>query len=141
MKAFEACFLPDTFIQRADETEISISDVQIGDVLLSITSLGEIVTTIVEHVFIHEVNEYIEVQLGQNQLRVTREHPFFIGNGNFCSLDKLRLFDCVYSLIDGNLPTSITSIKTMKVPATCVYNLRTTQPHTYFANRIAVHKC
>ncbi|CAF3437182.1 unnamed protein product, partial [Rotaria sp. Silwood2] len=43
-------------------------------------------------------------------------------------------------LIDDKLQlTSIKSIKTIKAPTTCVYNLCTAEPHTYFANRIAVH--
>ncbi|CAF1390593.1 unnamed protein product [Didymodactylos carnosus] len=136
----KGCFLPDTLVQRADRSEISISAIQLGDVLLAFTTFGEIVNTIVERVFIHEVNEYVEVQFGQNRLHVTREHPFFVGNGNFCSLDKLRIADSVYSLIDDNLQsTPITSIKTIMAPGTCVYNLHTSQPHTYYANRIAVH--
>ncbi|CAF1158263.1 unnamed protein product [Rotaria sordida] len=136
----KACFLPDTLVQRADRSEIRISDVQLGDVLLAFTTFGEIVTTVVEDLLKHEVDEYMEVLLGQNRLHVTREHPFFVGNGNFCSLDKLRSSDCVYSLIDGNLQsTIITSIKTIKAPTIHVYNLHTAQPHTYFANKIAVH--
>ena len=134
------CFLSNTLVQRADRSEIFIQDVQRGDVLLGFTEFGEIVTTIVQHTFIHEVDEYAEVRIGNNQLKLTREHPMFIGNGNFCSFDKLRVSDCVYTLIDDELhSTSITSIKIVKAPATCVYNLHTTEPHTYFANRIAVH--
>ncbi|CAF1165393.1 unnamed protein product [Rotaria sordida] len=134
------CFLPDTLIQCADQNEINIQDVQLGDALLAFTTFGEIVTTTVEEVFKHEVDEYVELQIGENRVNVTREHPFFIGNGNFCSLDKLRVSDCIYSLIDDHLQsTTITNIKTVKAPKTCVYNLRTSQPHTYFANKIAVH--
>ncbi|CAF1385682.1 unnamed protein product, partial [Rotaria sordida] len=103
----KACFLPDTLVQRADRSEIRISDVQLGDVLLAFTTFGEIVTTVVEDLLKHEVDEYMEVLLGQNRLHVTREHPFFVGNGNFCSLDKLRGSDCVYSLIDGNLQSTM----------------------------------
>ncbi|CAF4894941.1 unnamed protein product [Rotaria sp. Silwood1] len=136
----KACFLPDTLVQRADQSEIKIKDVQFGDVLLAFTAFGEIVMTVVEDVFKHQVDEYLELQIGENRLHVTREHPFFVGHGNFCSLDKLRVSDCVYSLIDGHFQsTTITSIKIIKAPATCVYNLRTSQPHTYFANKIAVH--
>ncbi|CAF1131525.1 unnamed protein product [Adineta steineri] len=140
IKHSRACFLSDTLIQRADQSEISIKDVQLGDTLIAFTSSGEIVTTVVEDIFKHEVDEYLEIQLGQNQVHVTREHPFFIGNGKFCSINKLCISDCVYSLINGNLQsTSITNIKTITAPDTYVYNLRTTQPHTYLANKIAVH--
>ncbi|CAF3105601.1 unnamed protein product [Rotaria socialis] len=134
------CFLPETLILRADQREIRISDVELGDCLLAFTNVGEIVTTVVQDIFKHEVDEYVELQLGENRLYTTREHPFFVGNGNFSSLDNLRASDSVYRLIDGNLlSTKITSIQTIKAPATFVYNLSTTPPHTYFANRIAVH--
>ena len=134
------CFLSDTLIQRADLRQISISDIQIGDALLAFTNSDEIVTTSVEHIFIYEVDEYVEVQFGHNRLCVTGEHPIYIGNGQFCSLSTLHISDCIYHLIDGNLqPTVITGIKTIKATTTRVYNLRTAQPHTYFANEIAVH--
>ncbi|CAF1009563.1 unnamed protein product [Rotaria magnacalcarata] len=82
----------------------------------------------------------MELQLGENQLYTTREHPLFVGNDNFSSLDNLRASDSVYRLMDGNLlSTKITSIQTITAPATVVYNLSTTPPHTYFANLIAVH--
>ncbi len=77
------CFVSDTLVRRTDLTEIPISNVKLGDALLSFTGLGQIVTTIVEQIFVHEVDEYIEVHLGQNILHVTREYPFFIGNDFF----------------------------------------------------------
>ncbi|CAF4216093.1 unnamed protein product [Rotaria magnacalcarata] len=118
------CFLPETLILRADQREIRISDVQL----------------VVQDIFKHEVDEYMELQLGENQLYTTREHPLFVGNDNFSSLDNLRASDSVYRLMDGNLlSTKITSIQTITAPATVVYNLSTTPPHTYFANLIAVH--
>jgi hypothetical protein len=139
-KRTRGCFLSDTLVRRADSTEIAISDVQLGDVLLAFTDFGQIVTTIVEQIFIHEVDEYIEVCLGQKILHVTREHPFFIGNGIFCSLDKLSINDCVYNFGNDDLQsTPITNMKVIAAPQTRVYNLRTKKPHTYFANGIAVH--
>ncbi|CAF5017844.1 unnamed protein product, partial [Rotaria sp. Silwood1] len=102
----KACFLPDTLVQCVDRSEIRISDVQLGDVLLAFTTFGDIVTTVVEDLFKHEVDEYMEVQIGENRLYVTREHPFFVGNGNFCLLEKLHVSDCVYSLIDDKLQST-----------------------------------
>ncbi|CAF3043807.1 unnamed protein product [Rotaria sp. Silwood2] len=136
----DGCFLSDTLISLSDGTKKRISEIQIGDSLLAFTLFGEIVTTSVEEVFIHDIDEYIELNTGQNMLCVTQEHPFFIGNGNFCALKKLRISDCIYSLVDGCLQTkSIISKKTIVAPTTRVYNLRTAEPHTYFANDVAVH--
>jgi hypothetical protein len=139
-KRVRGCFLPDTLVRRADTTDIPIKDVKLGDVLLAFTDFGNIVRTTVEQIFIHEVNEYIEVRFGSKLLHVTGEHPFFIGTGLYCSLDKLSINDCVYSIARDKLEsTSITNMKVVSAPTTRVYNIRTTEPHTYFANGIAVH--
>lgn len=136
----DGCFLPDTLISLADGTEKSISEIQVGDSLLAFTEFGEIVVTSVEEIFVHNVDEYIELIAGQKTLCVTPEHPFFIGNGCFCSIEKLHTNDCIYSLVDGCLQTiSIMNKKTIVASATRVYNLRTAEPHTYFANGVAVH--
>lgn len=79
--------LSNILIRHAGLTDIPIRDIQLGDVLFVLTDFRQIVTTIVEEIVVHEVDEYIEVCLGQNRLNVTRKHPFFIGNGIFCSLD------------------------------------------------------
>jgi hypothetical protein len=139
-RMFGGCFLADTFILLSDQTTKLISEVQIGDKLLAFTSLSEIVTSSVQEVFVHDVDEYIELRAGDNMLHVTQEHPFFIGNGSFCSLQELRTNDCIYNLVDEHLQSMpIMSMKTVIAPATRVYNLRTTEPHTYFANGVAVH--
>ncbi|CAF4971993.1 unnamed protein product, partial [Rotaria sp. Silwood1] len=136
----DGCFLSDTLISLSDGNKKRISEIQVGDSLLAFTLFGEIVTTSVEEVFVHDIDEYTELNVGQNVLCVTQEHPFFIGNGNFYALKKLRINDCIYSLVDGCLRTkSIISKKTVVTPATRVYNLRITEPHTYFANDVAVH--
>lgn len=137
----KSCFLPDTLVQRGDQTEICIKDVRPGDTLLAFTDSGEINTTVAENVFKHEVDEYLEIQLGERRLCATGEHPFFVGNGQFTSLDQLRISDCIYTLDSPNnlYSTVITNINTIKAPATIVYNLSTKHPHTYFANKIAVH--
>ena len=140
ISTLDKCFLPDTLIQRADLSEIPIRDVKIGDILLAFIDSGKVVTTVVENILIHEVDQYFEIHVGQKLLRATREHPLFIGNGIFVGLDKLRINDCVYLLIDDYLQsTPITAIEPISAPGTCVYNLSTTYPHTYFANGVAVH--
>ncbi|CAF3295407.1 unnamed protein product [Rotaria socialis] len=139
-KMMGGCFLRDTFILLSDGTRKNISDVQVGDSLLAFTTFGEIVTTSIQEVFVHDVDEYIKLSAGDSLLCVTREHPFFVGNDSFCSLEKLHINDCIYSLVDGRLQSmSIMSMVTIVAPTTRVYNLRTAEPHTYFANGFAVH--
>jgi uncharacterized membrane protein YgcG len=107
----KGCFLPDTPILRADGTRTPISEVRPGEELLAFTTAGEIVHTMVRQVIIHEVGEYLVVGTDQATLRVTREHPFYVGNGTFKTLEALKLGDRIF----------------------------TDRPNTFFANGVAVH--
>jgi predicted lipid-binding transport protein (Tim44 family) len=135
----KGCFLPDTPILRADGTPSPISEIRPGDELLAFTTTGEIVHTTVRQVIIHEVDEYVVVGTAETTLRVTREHPFYVGNGTFKTLEALKVGDRIFAVVGGDLSEQvITSLETVHAP-TRVYNLQTDHPNTYFANGIAVH--
>jgi predicted lipid-binding transport protein (Tim44 family) len=135
----KGCFLPDTPILRADGTEVPISAVRPGDELLAFTTEGEVVHTTVRRIITYDVNEYIVVGTEQMTLRVTREHPFYVGNGTFKTLEALKVGDAIFVLSgDGLQEQRITSLETVSAP-TRVYNLQTDRPNTYFANGVAVH--
>ena len=135
----KGCFLPDTPILRADGAPSPISEIRPGDELLAFTTTGEIVHTTVRQVIIHEVDEYVVVGTEQITLRVTREHPFYTGNGTFKTLEALKVGDRIFAVVGSSLREQvITSLETVSAP-TRVYNLQTDHPNTYFANGIAVH--
>ena len=135
----KGCFLPDTPILRADGTSSPISEIRPGDELLAFTTTGEIVHTTVRQVIIHEVDEYVVVGTEQTTLRVTREHPFYVGDGTFKTLEALKVGDRIFAVVGGGLrEQGITSFETVSAP-TRVYNLQTDHPNTYFADGIAVH--
>jgi predicted lipid-binding transport protein (Tim44 family) len=135
----KGCFLPDTPILRADGTPSPISKIRPGDELIAFTTSGEIVHTTVRQVIIHEVDEYVVVGTAAATLRVTREHPFYVGDGTFKTLEALKVGDRIFALGDGGLREQrITSLETVQAP-TRVYNLQTDHPNTYFADGIAVH--
>lgn len=135
----KGCFLPETPVLRADGTTSPISEIQPGDQLLAFTTSGEIVQTTVRTVITHEVDEYLVVGTAQTTLHVTREHPFYVGNGTFKTLESLKVGDEIYGLIDDHLePQRILSLETVHA-ATRVYNLQTDHPNTYFASGAAVH--
>ena len=72
-------------------------------------------------------------------LRVTPEHPFYVGDGTFRTLEALRIGDRIFAYDGlGLRAQQITGIEHMYTP-TRVYNLQTDAPHTFFANGIAVH--
>lgn len=135
----KGCFLPDTPVLRADGTQSPIGEIQPGDRLMAFTTSGEIVQTTVRNVITHEVDEYLIVSTKQAILHVTREHPFYVGDGMFKTLEALKIGDQVFGLIDGRLQAQqIIGIEAVHAP-TRVYNLQTDHPNTYFANGVAVH--
>jgi predicted lipid-binding transport protein (Tim44 family) len=135
----KGCFLPDSLILRADGTEMPISTVQPGDMLLAFTTDGRIVKTRVHNVLHLEVNEHVILKTDRTTLNVTLEHPFYVGEGTFKTLDVLHPGDNVIAW-DGRslVPQRIESIEKVSGPVT-VYNLQTDQPHTFFVGHVAVH--
>lgn len=135
----KGCFLPDTPILRADGSSIAIQQVKPGDLVQAYNTDGRVATTTVRSIITHKVDEYYLVTTEQTVLNVTGEHPFFIGNGTFKTVENLKVGDAVYALHDGKLiPDQIKEIAKINRPTT-VYNLQTDEPHTYFASGIAVH--
>jgi predicted lipid-binding transport protein (Tim44 family) len=135
----KGCFLPDTSILKADGTSIPIKAVQPGDRLLAFTLEGKIVKAVIRNVLTYEVDEYCLVATDRVVLRVTPEHPFFVGRGTFRTQESLHVGDQIFAY-DGQALTaqSIIQIKRIREP-TRVYNLQTDRPNTFFANGIAVH--
>ncbi|MGD0571986.1 MAG: polymorphic toxin-type HINT domain-containing protein [Sedimentisphaerales bacterium] len=135
----KGCFLPETSIRKADGSETPISTIKAGDRLMAFTTQGEMVNAIVQNVITHDVNEYCIVRTAKNVVRVTAEHPFYVGNGTFKTLEALKPGDNIF-VFDGNglSAQQIESIEIIK-SSTRVYNLQTDKPNTFFANGIAVH--
>ena len=133
------CFLEGTPILMADGSVREISSVRIGDTLLTSSPDGTAVPSRVREIFSLDVNEYLEVDIGGMALRVTAEHPFFVGDGQFKSISSLKPGDAVYAF-DGHALSlrRIASIKLVKAKA-IVYNLSADSPHTFVAGGMLVH--
>jgi predicted lipid-binding transport protein (Tim44 family) len=135
----KGCFLPDNLILLADGRDVPISTVRPGDLLLAFTSEGAIVRTRVHHVLRLEATEHVVLKTDRQTLFVTADHPFFVGEGAFKTLDALRVGDRVIAW-DGQSLTvqQIVSMETVS-GRTPVYNLQTEYPHTFFVGHVAVH--
>ena len=135
----KGCFLADTPILRADGSEVWIHDVRPGDELLAFTASGQVVTTTVRNVLIHDVDEYLVVETEKCVLRVTPEHPFFVGDGTFKTIEALSVGDSVFAYDGHGLSAQqIENIARIRSRVR-VFNLQTDSPNTFFASRIAVH--
>lgn len=133
------CFLPETLILRNDGTSIAIKQIKPGDQIEAYDADGKFISSTVHAVFTHEVNAYFILTTNKVVLNVTGEHPLYIGNGEFKTVESLAAGDVIYAY-DGNKlgKQYIASIRRINAAAT-VYNLQTNEPHTYFAAGIAVH--
>jgi len=135
----DGCFLPDTTILRADGSKVAIQDVKRDDVLLAFDHEGKITRATVRNVLTRVADEHVVIATERVTLKATREHPFYVGDGTFKTLDALKVGDSVYGF-DGSglVPQKIASIERV-ASRTTVYNLQTDSPNTFFANGIAVH--
>jgi predicted lipid-binding transport protein (Tim44 family) len=135
----KGCFLPDTPVTMADGSRRAISAVHEGDAVLAFESDGTIVRTVVREVFTHEVESFLVLRTEQVELRVTDEHPFYVGDGTFKTAETLHAGDTVFAY-DGTalVPQRVLALERVQADVT-VYNLQTDAPHTFLANGVAVH--
>ena len=135
----KGCFLPDSPILKADGTEVPIGTLQPGDRVMAFTPEGILVRTTVRNIVQREVDEFVVLQTDRQTLRVTPEHPFYIGHGRFKTLEVLKAGDVIFAW-DGQALTGqpIMRLETIR-RRTPVYNLQTDLPNTFFASRFAVH--
>jgi predicted lipid-binding transport protein (Tim44 family) len=135
----KGCFLPDSPILRADGTETLISAVKPGDVLWAFTPDGHLVPTRTLSVIRLEADEYFLLKTDRGTLRVTAEHPFYVGRGTFKTVEALKPGDTLLAF-DGNWLAEQRIVALEKVRERVpVYNLQTDRPHTFFAGGLAVH--
>ena len=135
----KGCFLPESQILKADGTEMPISSVQPGDKVLAFTSEGRTVPTKVRSILRTEADHYVILQTDRATLRVTEEHPFYLGAGIFKTLEALEPGDTIMAW-DGRSLTEQKIVSLKKVQERVqVFNLQTDRPNTFFAGHIAVH--
>ncbi len=135
----KGCFLPESLVLKPDGTQIPISTVREGERLLAFTPDGMLVQTKVQSVLRRTVDEFVELKTDRQLLHVTMDHPFYIGEGRFKTLEALRTGDQIIAW-DGRSLTGqrIVSMETVHRTVT-VFNLQTDYPNTFFVDHLAVH--
>jgi len=135
----KGCFLPEGRVLKPDGTELSISAVQEGDALLAFTPEGRLVQTRVKSVLSRTADAFVVLKTDSQTLRVTADHPFYIGDGRFKTLEALCTGDRIMAW-DGQSLTGqrIVSMETVREPA-AVFNLQTDYPNTFLVDHLAVH--
>ena len=135
----KGCFLPDSPILKANGEQIPISTVKPGDEVMAFTNDGKLVRAKVVELLRTEADHHLVVTTALGVLRVTGEHPFYVGEGKFKTVDTLKAGDTIFAS-DGKTLSPRRIITIEKIEGRIeVYNLRTETPHTFFAGHIAVH--
>jgi predicted lipid-binding transport protein (Tim44 family) len=135
----KGCFLPDSEILKSDGTSVPISAVRPGNELVAYSPEGRIVHTKVRNILRHKVKEYILLKTDRHALRVTAEHPFYVGQGTFKTLEALKIGDAIFAW-DGQSLSEQRIVSLERVHERVrVYNLQTDHPNTFFAGGLAVH--
>ena len=107
--------------------------------LFAFDEQGRIVETVVRETYRREVSGYLVVETSRRSVRVTDEHPFFDGAGNFRPAGELKVADEWCVLHEDFLePETIIGVHRHD-ETVLVHNLLVDEPHTYFAQGIAVH--
>ena len=135
----KGCFLPESQILRADGSESSISALRSGDELLAYDPEGRMVRTKIREILQHQVDEYVLLKTDRTTLRVTPEHPFYVGHGTFKTIEALHEGDVVFAWDGQSLSEQRVHSLLRVYERVPVYNLQTDHPNTFLAGRIVVH--
>jgi hypothetical protein len=100
---------------------------------------GKIVNSSVSQIYKAQRDYYFVLTAEDYSVRVTAEHPFYVGDGEFREVKDLVVGEKVYVEEGGRLtPKQVTSKARVDEP-TDVYNMSVDNTHTYFADGFAVH--
>lgn len=131
------CFLPGTFVKGESGIK-KIEDIKVGDKVTSFKG-GKIVESTVSNIYKRIRDFYYSLTAGDYKVKATSEHPFYVGNGEYKEISKLKKGDTIYVLEDDSLtPKKVTSNEKIN-EKTPVYNMSVDNTETFFANDFAVH--
>ena len=113
-----------------------IEDVKVGDMVTSFKD-DKIVESKVSQIYKVTRDYYFKLVADDYEVKVTAEHPFYIGNDKFEEVQNLKVGDDVY--VNENksmMKKTITSIERINEP-TDAYNMTVDNTNTYFAGGFA----
>ena len=131
------CFLPGTIVNGSSGGK-NIEEVRVGD---SVDSFADnaLTQSAVSQIYKVTREYYYSLVAGDYQVKVTAEHPFFVGNNEFKEVKDLKAGDDVYVIENGSLKKKTVTSNTRINEPTEAYNLSVDNTNTFFANDFAVH--
>ena len=129
------CF-PSYVSLKTNEGYKKISEIKVGDSIISFNDRGELEEDIVSNTFVYDDKEVYRYYISNNSfVDVTKEHPVLTLENTFEEIGKLNVGD--YLIDIHNSPVRITSIEFLNKDR--VYNIEVKNNHTYIAENIRVH--
>lgn len=134
--ANDGCFVAGTRVLMADGTQKPIEKVSVGDLVLSRhEKTGEVAAKSVRRTFIHHDKSTLVLQLGNELIETTREHPFYVEGKGFVPAGQLLL--CNSIVTRAGPAVALSTIERTGTRKT-VYNLEVEDFHTYFVGNSAL---
>ena len=134
------CFTGDTFVYTKEGNR-PIKDIKIGDDVFSENpETGEKDLKKVKNIFVHETNMILHVVVGNENIKTTETHPFWVVGKGWTSAGKLKQGDRLLIYSGEYLTVTNVKIEVLNNPIK-VYNFEVEGWHTYFISisNILVH--
>nr|WP_263324589.1 polymorphic toxin-type HINT domain-containing protein [Neobacillus sp. Marseille-Q6967] len=129
------CFTAGTQVKTDNGTK-PIEEVKVGDsVLAKNTDTNEMDYKLVDMVFTNEVDEIYHLQIGNERISTTADHPFWINGNEWRKAKDLKEGDLVET--DHGEYVPINKIETIKAKTT-VYNFSVQDFHTYYVSELGI---
>lgn len=129
------CFVAGTKV-KTDHGEKNIEDIEVGDKVLSKDeTTGEEEYKEVTFTFNHQSDEIYKIQVGDQSIEATYNHPFYVKDKGWVFVKDLKVGDLLVRS-DGNT-LKIDSIELEQKNVT-VYNMTVDEFHTYFVSELGI---
>lgn len=134
------CFTGDTLVATEDGYK-PIKDIGAGTLVWATDpECGQVALKPVVRSFVNETTELVHVTVGSEELRCTKEHPFYSPLKGWVAAHELREGEILVSLSGESAVVNRVIRETLKKPIP-VYNLEIADYHTYHvgSNSVLVH--
>ena len=117
----------------------AIEDIVVGDVVLAVDELGNIIPRSVSTLFKHLNAKTLDLVTDMATIRTTAEHPMWMGGDIYRDAGLLKVGDIIKRYVDGVISdATVIQLQRDKTIET-VYNFEVEITHTYIANNFVVH--
>lgn len=123
------CFIAGTLIST-QEGLVPIENIKTGDTVYSFNEeIQEVSEQVVEETFVRESNELVYIEVGDEIITTTPEHPFYVPQKGFVNAIDLRAGDYLWTVNGEYVIIEKIQHELLESPVK-VYNFRVGKDHT-----------